>query len=499
MKNTIIILLAVSLNISTYAMERQSNPPKRNKDETKPPSFAHLSPKSLVDTCLKTYSDAIKQCIDPKAPFENIEVIKQAIAVIQILNNDSLTEKLLNHLHENTQPIWRKYIRLHSNILSFVVADDPVTLPFLEQTTVSWLECEQNDFFHYSNISKPKLTHSYELPEGYDDNRGLIITPDQRYTAIAHLNELFLFDMINENQTIYYAPKPIESLAFSPDGTGFLGLRDGSCSFVKKDTNDMYVIENLNHFFSEPIRALELSSDGSVLVLSDGKSIAICYQKDSYAVKHTLTFPHLLEYTQGAQGCSIKGLKLSPDSSLLAINLKQTNRSLIYDFVHNSSIILSQPVIKIDHANRCICTRFAIYQGDNEDDEDDKYQSCLLDYVVPNCSDKSYLSSSYVLPKDSMCLVSYQKSATVNPLSIVIQKRGNAEPYLLLQKRVNLKKLLYLIALNKASKEELQALKEMQTANQSPFLKLFKKPQCDNVVKQYINHRLKQFEQKGSE
>ncbi len=466
MKKTIIILLAVLLNISTYAME-QSDHPKKSKVE-KDPAMPIQNPKSLVDICLRTYSGAIKQSIDPKTPFKNADAIKQKIIAVKNLNNDALMQKLSTYLHENTQPIWRSIMQLGTD-----GDEDMGSLSeqmVFSNNTIAW---GYNGSITYLNIKNSRLTHSYKLPDEFEACQCIGLTPNERYITTTNKCNLFLYDTQTGSHSVYSAPNFITAFTFSSDGIAFLGLYDGSCCCVKKDKANKLTLVDQISYFSQPIRIVKFGPDGSTLFISDGKTIALSHKTDNYKIITPLKIPKLKGHIEGS---SIKNIVIAPDSSFLVINFYKFSSSLVYNFTHKRSMKLPERIITIDHINRCISANFTYKDGDENDDGG---RACQLDYDMPTNWVKSgdYSNSTYLLPKDCVCSVVYQNNRTGSPKSAVIRQKDDEPAHLLVQKNVNLKELIYLIALDEASYEELQALKKLQQTKKGsqekrPILKL---------------------------
>lgn len=485
MKNiNFLSLVILSVLSSLYGMEEMEELICTKKIQSDTISSGQVpikfNPKSCKTICNEKIVQAIKKSVDPKNHLEQLSEIKKQIDFVKGMSNVCLIEQLEGLLYENVQPVWQRQRRLQTINNDKIVLSEKLVF---DTTTLAWLD---DNNLHYMHTTKPKLAHSYELSDANDDWNWchVQITPDQRYIAATHVTQLFMLDTQTGDENKYLAPGYITALTFASDSLGAFGVHGGACCFIKKNEKDLYTLTAACDYFSKPIRAVEFSSDSSLLVVSDGKNIGYSSNADNYTKLHVLTIPKLSEATTDR---SIGALRLSPDASLLAINFQETYQTLIYSFVHNSSLWLPNRVIKIDHANRCIG---ATWTYKEEDEEDPEARCCHLDYCILDCIDNSYTGPSYCLPKDCCCSVAYQKSATINPLSVVLRQKGDDDRVeLLVQKKVNLKKLLYLIAINKASIEELKEL------SQQPILKSFKEKYCGNVVKHFINYRLRQLQE----
>jgi hypothetical protein len=467
------IVALSSFGLCVYAMEESIICKKSKSEQDNRASVVTIPTKSLKNICLAKVAQHIKHQVDPMNPFENLAAIKNILESIP-----DLKEKLLEYLHADTQPVWEKGARVFKEEFDL----DEVKRSDFGKTTLAWLDGEQDNHLRYIDTAKSQVSHLQEIPN-LTQVVSLRITPDEKYIAAISNVTLFLFDTSGAPcQSI--VPGYIFASAVAADGTVVLGTSEGTCHFVKKNDNYLAVSDQ-SRFFSQPVCALEYSCDGSMLLASDGGNIAISHKAADFKDTHVLTIPEWSSLI--AESC-VKSLLLSPDSTILVINF--TDRcSLAYSFIYDCCVELPDTIIKIDHANRCISTKWTQDLGDDDDSENNRM--CQLDYNVVNFIDKSCTCSTYLLPKDSSCLVKYQSDVSVNPLSAVFKQRDEGYPYVLVQKKVNLKELLYLIAINKASYEELQALQSY------PILKSFKEKCCGNVVKHFVNYRLEQLKKKG--
>lgn len=444
-----------------YSMEEKFvHEDKKNKTEAS--DLSHIviphDPKSLKDLCLPKVAQIIKQDVNPRDPFANLADIKQRIAMLP----KDLEEGLMDYLGEDTQPIWEEH-EISETFRGLA----------LNGTTLAWLE---KNFLYYMRAGKPGLVCRKRLPPSRMFNLGCFISQDQRYIALPMINALFLFDIQEGGEKVFPVLEGITAFTFSSDGIGIIGARNGSCYFMTKDNEDLYTISSKTDFFSKPVCALTCSANGSALLASDGCRIIVSSKSDGYKEGRDLKLAQLPE------DFSIESFHISPDLSLLGINFMMSDGDdwdgiRLYNFKNNSYMDLD-PIINIDYANRCVSASYA------EDDYCQLDYTTLVDYTTLDFPTQEAKTVTYCLPRGYSGCCAYQSGVALNPLLAFVQEIKGRKPALLVQKKCELKELVYLTAIEKASPIELEEL------SKSPILKSFEEKDCSNVVECLIKRRI---------